>query len=68
MEHTHNPDNRRNNGERIKTKINKTMHNNEIADEIIDKTDDDKLKKILTEKNDRRQEALNSMKKEIRDE
>ena len=68
MEHTHNPDNRRNNAERIKTKINKTLHNNEVADEMINKTDDDKLKKILTEKNDRRQEALNSMKREIRDE
>jgi small acid-soluble spore protein (thioredoxin-like protein) len=68
MKHTHNPDNRTNDEERVKTTINKTMHNNEVADEIINKTNDSKLKETLREKNDRRKVALNDMKREIRDE
>jgi len=65
MEHTKNPDYSKENQERVKTKINKTMHNNEVADEIIGKTDDDRLKNSLLEKNSRRQDAINKMKKEI---
>lgn len=67
MKQTHNPDNRTNEEERVKTKINKTMHNAEVADEIIGKTDDDKLKNTLEEKNSRRQDAVNKMKKEIKE-
>ena len=68
MKHTHNPDNRTDNVEKIQKNINNTMHNNELADEMIAKSDDDKLKKTLTEKNDRRKDALNGMRKEIKDE
>lgn len=67
MEHTHNPDYRQGNQERVKTKINKTMHNSEVADEIINKTDDVRLKENLTEKNSRRRDAVNKMKEEIKD-
>ncbi|MHB8065363.1 MAG: small acid-soluble spore protein Tlp [Ruminiclostridium sp.] len=67
MEHTHNPDYREGNQERIKTKINKTMHNSEVADEIINKTDDIRLKNNLIEKNNRRQDAVHKMKREIKE-
>lgn len=67
MEHTHNPDYRRSEDERVKTKINKTLHNAEVADEIIKKTDDDRLKNTLKEKNSRRQDAVNKMREEIKE-
>jgi small acid-soluble spore protein (thioredoxin-like protein) len=68
MKNTHNPDNRRDNVERIQYNINKTMHNTELADDMIAKTDDDRMKKTLEEKNERRKAALNGMRKEIKDE
>jgi len=67
MKQTCNPDNRQNEEERVKTKINKTMHNSEVADEILEKTNDDILKKNLIEKNSRRQDAVNKMKEEIKE-
>jgi small acid-soluble spore protein (thioredoxin-like protein) len=67
MKKTHNPDNRVNESERVKTKINKTMHNAEVADEILEKTNDNVLKQNLIEKNSRRQDAVNKMKEEIRE-
>jgi small acid-soluble spore protein tlp len=65
MKKTKNPDNRADQEERIKTKINKTMHNAEVANEILGKTNDDLLKKRLIEKNTRRQKAVKKMKEEI---
>lgn len=62
------PDDRRDNVERIQENINMTIHNMELADEMIDNTDDEKMKKVLMEKNDRRRDALSGMRKEIRDE
>ena len=67
MDKTYNPDYRAENEERIKKVINKTMHKLEIADEIHDKTTDDKLKQTLREKNDRRKVALTGMRKDIRE-
>lgn len=67
MKHTHNPDYRQGNQERVKTKINKTMHNSEVANEILEKTNDDLLKARLIEKNSRRQDAVNKMKEEIKE-
>lgn len=64
MEHTHNPDYRADE-ERVKTKINKTRHNYEVAEEVIRKTDDYMLKKNLLRKNYRRKDAVSKMKKEI---
>ena len=62
------PDDRTDNVDRIQYNIDKTIQNCELADEMISKTDDEKMKQTLTEKNERREEALNAMKNEIRDE
>jgi small acid-soluble spore protein (thioredoxin-like protein) len=67
MKNTHNPDYREGNQERVKTKINKTLHNSEIADDIITKTDDIRLKNTLIEKNSRRQDAVHKMQREIKE-
>lgn len=61
-------DDRRNNVDRIQRNINSTLHNCELADELMAKTDDKNLRNALEEKNKRRQEALSSMKSEIEDE
>ena len=62
------PDNRKDNVDRIQYNIDKTILNCELADETIEKTDDQKMKQTLKEKNERREEALNSMRAEIKDE
>ena len=62
------PDDRRDNVDKIQYNISKTIQNIELAEEMIAKTDDEKMKKTLEEKNERRREALESMRKEIRDE
>ena len=62
------PDDRSDNVERIQFNINHTIQNMEAADELIEKTDDRKMKKDLEEKNDRRRDALDGMREEIRDE
>lgn len=64
----HNPDDRRDNVDRIQHNINHTIQNMELADEMIERTDDPKSKKDLKAKNEKRREALNSMRVEIRDE
>ena len=65
MKNTYNPDNRFANKEIIKTKINNTKHNTEIANEIINKTDNDQIKKDLLEKNAKRRQAVNHLGQEI---
>lgn len=62
------PDDRRDNVEKIQKNIDMTIRNMELADEMIAKTDDEKTKKELMEKNERRRHALDGMRKEIRDE
>ncbi|AGF59078.1 MULTISPECIES: small acid-soluble spore protein Tlp [Clostridium] len=62
------PDDRRDNVDRIQYNIDKTILNCELADEMIAKTDDSKMKQTLEEKNERREEALEAMRKEIKDE
>lgn len=62
------PDDRVDNVDRIQFNIDKTIQNCELADEMIAKTEDKKMKKTLTEKNERRKETLNSMRKELKDE
>lgn len=62
------PDDRTNNVDRIQYNIDKTILNCELADEMIAKTDDPKMKETLQEKNERREEALEGMRKEIKDE
>jgi small acid-soluble spore protein (thioredoxin-like protein) len=62
------PDDRRDNTEKIQKNIDMTLHNMELADEMVHNTDDEKMKKVLMEKNSRRKDALNGMRKEIKDE
>ncbi|UWG97899.1 small acid-soluble spore protein Tlp [Dehalobacter sp. DCM] len=62
------PDDRRDNVDRIQKNINHTIQNMELADEMIARTDDPKSKEDLEAKNDRRQDALDNMRAEIRDE
>jgi len=62
------PDDRTDNVDRIQYNIDKTILNCELADEMIEKTDDPKMKETLEEKNERRESALNNMREEIRDE
>ncbi|MDP4152832.1 MAG: small acid-soluble spore protein Tlp [Bacillota bacterium] len=64
----HNPDDRKDNVERIQRNINSTIRNMELADEMIDKTDDSRARNELIDKNKRREQALNGMRHEIRDE
>ncbi|OOM72046.1 small, acid-soluble spore protein Tlp [Clostridium puniceum] len=61
-------DDRTDNVDRIQYNIDKTILNCELADEMIENTDDPKMKQTLEEKNERRESALNNMRKEIKDE
>ncbi|SMC20106.1 small acid-soluble spore protein (thioredoxin-like protein) [Clostridium acidisoli DSM 12555] len=62
------PDDRRDNVDKIQYNIDKTIENVRGTEELIEKTDDKRTKETLTEKNERREEALDGMRKEIRDE
>ncbi len=62
------PDDRSNNADRIQFNINHTIRNMEAAEELLEKTDDRKMKNELEEKNDRRRDALQGMREEIREE
>ena len=64
----HKPDDRSDNVDKIQYNIDKTIQNTRLANEMIDKTDDEKMKNTLTEKNERREASLDSMRKEIKDE
>ncbi|NLY70116.1 MAG: small acid-soluble spore protein Tlp [Clostridiales bacterium] len=63
-----NPDDRRDNVEKIEYNIGQTLKNIDLAEEMIEKTDDEKMKRDLIEKNERRREALKGMREEIREE
>jgi small acid-soluble spore protein (thioredoxin-like protein) len=62
------PDDRSDNVEKIQHNINMTIHNMELADEMIEKTSNEKIRQELTEKNERREGALQGMRHEIKDE
>ena len=62
------PDDRRDNVDKIQYNITKTIQNCELADEMIAKTDDEEMEETLIEKNQRRREALDGMREEIKDE
>ena len=62
------PDDRRDNVDKIEENIGHTIKNIEEAEEMIQITDDPNTKETLMEKNRRREEALNGMREEIRDE
>ena len=62
------PDDRSDNVERIQNNIDHTLRNIEAAEEVIAATPDKKKKKDLQAKNERRNDALDSMRHEIQDE
>ena len=62
------PDDRSDNVDRIQHNISNTIENIRLAEEAIEETDDQEMKRDLEAKNERRQEALSSLRKEIRDE
>ena len=62
------PDDRSDNVDKIQFNINHTIRNMEAAEELIEKSDDKKMRSDLEEKNDRRRDALQGMREEIRDE
>jgi small acid-soluble spore protein (thioredoxin-like protein) len=62
------PDDRSNNVDRIKRNIDMTLHNIEAAEDMMSKTDNPTTKRELSEKNERREQALDGMRAEIRDE
>ena len=62
------PDDRRDNVENIQSHINHTIENIRKADDMIKETSDDKTRENLKAKNERREDALNGMRSEIRDE
>lgn len=62
------PDDRKDNVERIQKNIDMTIHNIEMAEEMIAETPNEKTKRDLKAKNDRRRQALDGMRSEIQDE
>ncbi len=62
------PDDRSNNVDRIQFNINHTIRNMEAAEDMMSKVDDPTQKRELEEKNDRRRDALQGMREEIKDE
>jgi len=62
------PDDRRDNVDKIKSHIDHTIQNMEMAEDMISDTDNPKTKRELKEKNKRREDALTGMREEIRDE
>ncbi len=63
-----NPDNRSDNVERIQRNIDMTIDNMQRAEQMMITTPDQKMKQVLKEKNQRREQALEGMRNEIRDE
>lgn len=63
-----NPDDRRDNVEKIQKNIDMTIRNMELADDMMEKTDNPKTINELRSKNERREQALEGMRKEIKDE
>lgn len=63
-----NPDNRADNVDRIQHNIDMTIKNIHRANDMIEKTSDQKAKETLKDKNERRMDALDGMRHEIKDE
>lgn len=68
MKMKRNPDNRSDNVENIQKSIDGTIRNIRRADEVIRATSNDKTRDELTAKNERRADALNAFRHEIKDE
>jgi small acid-soluble spore protein (thioredoxin-like protein) len=68
LENKPKPDDRRDNVNKIQSNINNTIVNYRKTEELINNVDDDKQKRELEEKNERRKQSLKNMKREIKDE
>ncbi|MGI5912718.1 MAG: small acid-soluble spore protein Tlp [Syntrophomonadaceae bacterium] len=64
----HKPDDRRDNVEKIQENIDNTLENIELAEETMAHNHNVKMRKAIKAKNIRREEALDNMRQEIRDE
>jgi small acid-soluble spore protein (thioredoxin-like protein) len=64
----HNPDDRSDNVENIQYNIDRTIENINLTEETISKASGLKMKDELEQKNKRREKALESMRKEIKEE
>jgi small acid-soluble spore protein (thioredoxin-like protein) len=62
------PDDRGDNVDRIQRNIDMTIQNIQAAEEMIANTPDEKSKQDLKAKNERRMQALDGMRQEIKDE
>jgi small acid-soluble spore protein (thioredoxin-like protein) len=62
------PDDRRDNVDKIQQNISNTLENIHRANDMIEITDDEKTKQDLRAKNERREETLDSLRSEIKDE
>lgn len=62
------PDDRRDNVDRIQNNIDHTIANYRETEDMIKSSTDDKQRHELQAKNERRENALKGMRKEIRDE
>jgi small acid-soluble spore protein (thioredoxin-like protein) len=62
------PDDRRDNVEKIQRNISNTIENIEAAEDMMAKTDNPETRRQIHEKNERRKQALEGMREEIRDE
>lgn len=67
MNHKHNPDDRSDNVEKLEDMIQNTMENIEAAEETLEFASGDD-RNAIKEKNQRRQESIESFKNEIEDE
>ena len=63
-----NPDDRRDNVEKLQVNISNTIENMHRDEEMIEKTSDEKMKETLKEKNKRREKTLEGLRSEIREE
>ena len=68
MKNKPNPDDRSDNVENIQFNIDNTIKNIRLGEEMIAKTDDEDLIRVLKAKNERRRGSLEGMREEIRDE
>ncbi len=68
MTQKNNPDDRKDNVEKIQKNIDNTIENMELAADMMLNTSDEKAKQDLIDKNKRRKQALEGMRREIKDE
>nr|WP_255648085.1 small acid-soluble spore protein Tlp [Pseudalkalibacillus hwajinpoensis] len=63
-----NPDDRRDNAEKLQSMVQDTIENMHDAEASLEFTDSDLQKKAIKEKNQRREQSIQAMRNEIKDE